>query len=300
MTVNHIERDHIQGYWVAIATPLTTNDTVDHALLAAHGQQLLQQGADGLVLFGTTGEGTSFSAQERLDTIEALMSRGIAPERLMLGAGFPAVPDTIAATRAVLGLGLRHVLLLPPYFYRDAGDAGVEDAFAAVLDGVADDRLRAMLYHIPQVSGVAVAPGVLASLRRRFGVQLAGVKDSSGDYAHFQAFRAAAPDAPVVIGNEADIGRALADGGAGTICGMANLAPALVRAMFTDPAAAGPMRDAITLMNGPFVPTLKSALAALTGQPGWARTRAPLRAADPSVGERVAAGLRRLQMPLAA
>lgn len=292
--------NHIHGYWVAVATPLQANGDVDHGLLAEHGAWLFEQGADGLVLFGTTGEGTSFSARERLEAVATLMQSGVAAGRLALGTGFPSVRDSIAATRDALMLGLRHVLLLPPYFYRDAGDDGIEDAFATVLDGVADDRLRAMLYHIPQVSGVAVAPRVLANLRRRYGVQLAGVKDSSGDFAQFQAFRAAAPDAPVVVGNEADIGRAIAEGGVGTICGMANLAPDLVRAMFTDPAAAKPMREAIALMQGPFVPTLKSAMAALTGQTAWARTRAPLRPGDAALGERIAAGLRSLRMHKAA
>lgn len=292
--------DHIHGFWVAIATPLGSDGRVDNGMLADHGAWLFEHGADGLVLFGTTGEGTSFSTAERLDTTAALLARGIAPERLAVGTGFPSVADSIEATRQVLALGLQHVLLLPPYFYRDAGDAGVEDAFAAVLDGVPDERLRAMLYHIPQVSGVAVAPAVLAGLRRRFGVRLAGVKDSSGDFAQFQAFRAAAPDAPAVIGNEADIGRALAAGGAGTICGMANLVPDLVRAMFAKPAAATAMQDAIALMQGPFVPTLKSAMAAMTGKPAWARTRTPLRPGDAAHGERVAAGLRNLAMHMAA
>lgn len=293
-------KDVISGFWVAVATPLTADDRVDHALLAAHGAWLFEHGVDGLVLFGTTGEGTSFSARERLDTVTALLRHGIAPERLALGAGFPAVPDSIALAQDALALGLQHVLILPPYFYHDVEAAGLEAAFAAIIDGVADDRLRATLYHIPQVCGVAIPPGVLAGLRRRFGVMLAGVKDSSGSFEHFRAFRAAAPDVSVTIGNEADIGRALAEGGQGTICGMANLVPGLVGAMFNDPAAAKPMQEAIALMQGPFVPTLKAALANLTNEPGWARTRAPLQPGSAADGARVAKGLRNLGQNVAA
>ena len=292
--------DFIQGYWVATATPLAADGTVDCGLLSEHGQFLFEHGVDGLVLFGTTGEGTSFSARERLDTVADLLKRGVAPERMGLGTGFPALTDSIALTKETLALGLQHALILPPYFYRDVEEAGVADVFAAIIDGVNDERLRATLYHIPQVCGVGVAPGVVATLRRRYGVQIAGVKDSSGDFAHFQAFRAAAPDVPILVGNEADIGRALAEGGVGTICGMANLVPDLVQAMFTDPAAGGPMRDAIALMQGPFAPTLKAILAALTGNPAWARTRAPLRPADAAKGERIAASMRALQRAKAA
>jgi 4-hydroxy-tetrahydrodipicolinate synthase len=292
--------DGIGGYWVAAATPLTADGGVDHDRLAAHGQWLFQQGVEGLVLFGTSGEGTSFSAGERLDTVTALLRAGFAAGQLALGAGFPAVTDSIALSKDALSLGLQHVLILPPYFYRDVDADGLEAAFAAIIEGVGDSRLRATLYHIPQVSGVAVPPAVLAKLRARFGAVLAGIKDSSGNFEHFRAFRAAAPDVSVTIGNEADIGRALAEGGAGTICGMANMVPDLVRAMFSDKAAARPMQAAVSLMQGPFVPTLKAALAELTGDAAWARVRAPLQSAKAVEGRRVAAGLRALQQSAAA
>ncbi len=288
-----MQADAVSGFWVASATPLDARGDVDHGLLLEHARWLFAEGCDGLVLFGTSGEGASFTARERLDAVRALLARGVAPERLSVGAGFPAVGDGVAMTRELLSLGLRHALLLPPYFYRDA--AGIEDAFAAILDAVADDRLRAMLYHIPQVSGVAVPPAAVASLRARFGAVLAGVKDSSGVFADFEALRAAAPDVAVLIGNEAEIGRAVRLGGAGTICGLGNVVPAMVRATFEDPAAAGPMREACALFAGPFVPTLKSAMAAITGIPAWSRTRVPLRALDPAAGQRVAQALRGLR-----
>jgi 4-hydroxy-tetrahydrodipicolinate synthase len=289
-----MNNDCISGLWVALATPLTPHGHVDHAALVDHATWLLGQGCDGVVPFGTTGEGTSFSGAERLAAVQTLLSGGIQAERIGLGAGCPAVPDTIAITRGALSLGLHHVLLLPPYFYRNVDAKGIEDAFAAVLDGVADDRLRATLYHIPQVSGVPVPPSAVAALRARYGVVVAGVKDSSADFASFRAFRAAAPDVAITVGNEADIARALAEGGAGTICGMANLVPDLVRTMFEDPSAEAAIRDTTGLLTEPFLPVFKAALAALSGEPAFARVRPPLRAADPAVGERIAARLRQI------
>jgi 4-hydroxy-tetrahydrodipicolinate synthase len=292
--------DRIEGLWSALATPLTADGLVDHAALVRHGNDLIAQGCDGLVLFGTTGEGPSFSTAERLATLEAMLTAGISPAKLCLSTGFPAITDSIAVTKAMLGLGLTHALILPPYFFRDAPDEGLQDAFSAIIDGVGEDRLRVTLYHIPQVSGVAVTPRALATLRARHGVVLAGVKDSTGDFSQFCQFRAACPEAGVLVGNEADIGRALAEGGAGTICGMVNVVPGLVRAMFTEPGAAGPMQQAIAQMTGGFVPTLKSALAAMTGEPGWARVRAPLRPVAAATGEKVAATFRRLLVQKAA
>jgi 4-hydroxy-tetrahydrodipicolinate synthase len=283
--------DAIRGLWVALATPLAADGSVDHAALLRHANHLTAAGCDGFVPFGTTGEGTSFSAGERLAAVESMLAGGIEPGRIALGTGCPAITDTIALTRSALALGLHHVLILPPYYYRDVDAQGIEDAFAAIIEGVADSRLRATLYNIPQVSGVPIPPDVAASLRRRFGVMVAGVKDSTGVFENFRAFRAAGPELAIVVGNEADIGRALAEGGAGTICGMANVVPKLVRAMFTDADALEPMQSVLALMQAPFIPTLKSVIAAQTGEAGWSRMRPPLRAVDPAVGQRIAAAM---------
>jgi 4-hydroxy-tetrahydrodipicolinate synthase len=284
--------EFIGGLWVALATPLTVSGDIDHAAFATHANNLLTRGCDGVVLFGTTGEGTSFAGDERLAATEALLAAGIPAARIAVGTGSPSTRETVALTRGMLALDVRHVLLLPPFFYRGVDSIGIEAAFASVIDGVNDDRLRATLYHIPQVSGVAVPPAALANLRARYGVVLAGVKDSSGNFADFQAFRAACPDAAVTIGNEADIGRALAEGGTGTICGLGNLVPDLVRAMFTDGGAVEPMRRVMALISDPFVPVVKSALAALTGEPAFDRLRAPLRTVDPAIGRRIADAIR--------
>nr|WP_271603581.1 dihydrodipicolinate synthase family protein [Bradyrhizobium sp. CCBAU 45384] len=270
----------IRGFWVASATPLAADGSVDSVKLVAHAQQLFGKGVDGVVLFGTTGEGTSFNVTERVATIEAVLKAGVPAERIGIGGGFPAISDSIALTRAVLGLGLRHVLILPPYFDRSATPEGIEDAFAAVIDGAADDRLRAYLYHIPQISGVAIPTRVAASLRKRYGKVVAGLKDSSGDFKQFQAFRAAAPELAITVGNETDIARAIAGGGAGTICGMANIAPELVKAMIDGKDVEARMQAAVDIVvkSPSFLTTLKAILAAQTGDAGWLRVRPPLRA----------------------
>src|SRR5947209_2146445 len=268
----------IRGFWVASATPLTPDGSVESAKLATHAKRLFGKGVDGVVLFGTTGEGTSFNVAERVGTIEAVLKAGVPAERIGIGGGFPAISDSIALTRAVLGLGLRHVLFLPPYFDRNVTPAGIEDAFAAIFDGIADDRLRASLYHIPQISGVAIPTHVAASLRKRYGKIVAGLKDSSGDFKQFQAFRAAAPELAVTVGNETDIARAIAAGGAGTICGMANIAPELVKAMIEGKDVEARMQAAVDIVvkSPSFLATLKAILAAQTGDAGWLRVRPPL------------------------
>src|SRR5690242_6669767 len=121
--------DVIRGLWAAVATPLDAAGGVDREALVRHAQGLLAAGCDGLVLFGTTGEGPSFAAVERLAALEAVLQAGIPAHALAIGAGGPAVPETVALARSALSLGLNHILILPPFYFRDATESGLEDAF---------------------------------------------------------------------------------------------------------------------------------------------------------------------------
>jgi len=283
--------DMITGLWAAMATPLDAEGNVDHPALVRHGQFLTANGCDGLVPFGTTGEGTAFSAREKLAAVEALLNSGVPSDRVALGTGCPAIPDTISLTRDAMGLGLVHAMILPPYYYRDVSEQGIEDAFAQIIDGVGSDRLRLCAYHIPQVSGVAVPAAALGRLRRRYGRIMAGVKDSTGDFDSFLAFRREAPEIGALVGAEVLIARARDAGGVGTICGMVNLVPHLVRAMMEGHAGTEAMQAACATLEAPFIPTMKAVLAAQTGDAAWRSVRAPFRPADPARGARIAAAL---------
>ncbi len=286
--------DFIEGHWVASATPLAADGAVDEGRLAVHASGLIASGCDGVLLFGTTGEGTSFSAAERLSAVKALLRQGIPANRIALGVGMPALPDAIALTRQALGLGLTHMLALPPYFYRDVTPAGLTAAFSVLVDGIDDAGLRLTLYNIPQVSGVALPPETAAALRERFGVLVAGVKDSSGRFESVLAYRQAAPALAILVGHEPDIARSLQAGATGTICGLSNIAPAAVQAMFQGAAAEATMLEVAALVTGPFVPALKSIMAAQRGDEAWSRVRPPLVAAPPAYGTGAFDMLRRI------
>jgi 4-hydroxy-tetrahydrodipicolinate synthase len=290
--------DPITGLWAAATTPVDTAGTIDHAALGRHAQRLLRWGCDGLVLFGSCGEGPSFSIAERLAATEAVLRAGVAPARLALGTGCPAIADTVALTKAMLGLGITRTLLLPPYYFAGVSPEGIEDAYAAILDSVADARLSACLYHIPQVCGIPVPAPVLGRLRARYGATVSGVKDSSGDFDAFLAFRAAAPDVAALVGAEVLITRAMAAGGQGTICGMANLVPALIRRLLDGQSPQTEIEMACAPVNS--IPTLKAVLAAITGEAIWRNVRPPLRAADAVAGARIAAMLDTLEQRPAA
>src|SRR5690242_3242953 len=105
-----------EGLWVATLTPLTADLACDAKRLARHCHALLDAGCDGVALFGTTGEGPSFSVGERRRALDTVLVEGIPPDRIILGTGCAAIPDTIELTRAAAEAGCAGALVLPPFF----------------------------------------------------------------------------------------------------------------------------------------------------------------------------------------
>src|SRR5437588_8333368 len=101
----------VRGVWCATLTPLDSAGALDPSRLAAHVRRMFAAGVDGIALFGTTGEGQSFSLAERRGGLDTLLSAGIAPERILVGTGCAALPDTIELTRQAVQTGCAGALV---------------------------------------------------------------------------------------------------------------------------------------------------------------------------------------------
>src|SRR5476649_115536 len=129
------------GLSVALATPFTEDRSIDLPRLVAHGRQSLADGCNSLTVFGTTGEGASLGLGERQRALGALVGAGIDPRtQLVVGIAAASVEDAIAQGRAALMLGCPGFLLAPPFYFKNAGDEGLFDWFAAVLTGLGPKR----------------------------------------------------------------------------------------------------------------------------------------------------------------
>jgi len=273
----------LRGVWCAMLTPLGPDGAVDHRRLVAHARRLLSSGVDGVALFGTTGEGQSFSTAERHAGLEALLAGGIDPKRVLVGTGCAALPETIELTRHAVACRCAGALVLPPFFFKDVGADGVYASVARIVEEVADERLRVYLYHIPQVSGVAIPDAAIARLRDSYASVIAGVKDSQCDLEHSLKLLAAFPGLSIFVGFEPHLPPALAAGGAGTICGIANLYPGLIRRLYDRARSPEHRQDLaiverfIAALEGyPLFPAFKALQAELTGDPAWNALRPPL------------------------
>ena len=276
-----------RGVFCAAATPLNADLSVDLAAFTTHCRTLLEEGCDGIALLGTTGEANAFSSDERRAILEAALDAGIASGQLLPGTGCCAIPDTVALTRHALSLGVTRVVMLPPFYYKGVSDEGLFAAYADVIERVADGRLRIVLYHIPQMSGVPLSLGLVARLIAAFPEIVVGIKDSAGDLANMHAMVEAFPGFAVLAGADPLLLPLLEAGGAGCITATSNLAArqlATVYRLFNDPTRRAEVTAAqngiVALRNisNRFaqIPTIKAMLAAKTGNPGWHRTRPPL------------------------
>jgi len=270
----------VHGLWCAMLTPLDASGGVDHGMLVAHAKSLLARGVDGVAPFGTTGEGQSFSVAEREDGIDALIAGGIPGERLVAATGCAALPETVELTRHGVQAGCVACLVLPPFFWKDATDEGLFAWYAQVIEAVGDARLRVYLYHIPQVSGTPLSVDLIARLATAFPEIIAGVKDSAGSWANTEALLERVPQLAILVGHEPHLPRLLRAGGAGTICGVANVFPALVRALFSPEVTPADEQRVVTFIEiafrQPFLAGFKALLAEQTRNPAWQAVRAPL------------------------
>lgn len=273
----------LQGVWCATLTPIDAHGTVDHARLADHVRRLLAAGVDGIAPFGTTGEGQSFSVAERLAGLDALVRAGVPTKQIVPATGCAALSDTITLTRHAVSLGCPAVLVLPPFFYKGVSDEGLYASYSALIDAVADARLRLLLYHIPQVTEVPVTAAVIERLRAAYPGIIAGLKDSAGDLAHSRAMLARFPGLAVFVGHEPHLPPMLAAGGAGTICGVANVLPGLMRRLFDaagtpdEPDALGAITRFLDIvLDYPLLPAFKALQAAVTGEEAWCAVLPPL------------------------
>jgi 4-hydroxy-tetrahydrodipicolinate synthase len=288
--------DMASGAWAASLTPLNQDLSIDQGALVAHLRWLLDRGCTGVAVLGTTGEANSFSLDERLSLIGGLGASGFAPERILVGVGCCAAPDTIALTRAALDAGFANVMMLPPFYYKNVSDEGLFRAYAGAIEAVNDARLRVIIYDIPPMTGFPLSLALLARLRDAFPGTVVGVKNSSGDWSAMDATLRALPGFKMFAGAETFLLQGLRAGGPGCISAVANINSWRLGKMLETRGAAeaealqsAASRDRAALQGFPTIAALKEIMAILSGREDWRRVRPPLTPLSPADASALAA-----------
>lgn len=271
--------DSLRGIWAAVVTPVTTRFEPDAPKAIEYYGTLLASGCDGINLLGTTGEAMSFGRDARLRFMESIASSGIPLDRVMAGTGAASLDDATLLTNAALDLGFAAALVMPPFFFRDAGDDGILRFFDALIARVTSDRAPLLLYNFPHVSGITFSPDLIDRLLEAFPNRIAGVKDSSNDRGLQTEILGRHPNLRVFPGSEAYLREALHDDVAGCISGSVALWPALAQAVYRNrdrDMQRVLTQQRATLDGLPFNAAVRYAIARQRKDSGWERAVPPL------------------------
>jgi len=271
------------GAYTAALTPLKKDLSIDHKALALHSNWLLENGSTGILLMGTTGEANSFSVAERKELLDEAIKRGVPAEKLMVGTGCCAFPDTVALTKHAVGHNVGGVVVLPPFYYKQVTEDGLMKSFDLLINQVGGQGPEIYLYHFPKMAGVAFSLSLIQRLVKEYPGIIVGMKDSTGDFENVKRTIENVPGFNVYAGTEKLLLDTLKTGGAGCISATANVTIPLVAEVFKTwqtGKSADQMQDHLiavrTAFEGlPFSGALKSLISKWTGNVDWLNVRPP-------------------------
>ncbi len=266
------------GLNCALSTPFTDSGAIDLRRLSAHAADLLKRGCSSVTLFGTTGEGASIAVPERHQALGALAGTGLDMARqVVAGVSAATVHDAVEQARAGYDFGCRALLMAPPFYFSDASDEGLFRYFAGVFGKLGSSLRDVFLYHIPGMTRNGVSVELTQRLMKEFPGVVVGVKDSNGDWAATERRLKELEGLQILVGDERQLARAVQNGGAGTICGLANIAPELLLPVANE-GKADPRVDAMVnaILAYSFMSAVKAMIGEAQGDPAWRRMRAPL------------------------
>jgi len=279
-----VNEPRIKGVLSPVVTPFKPDLAPDAERFVRQCRWLLSQNV-GLAVFGTNSEANSLSIDEKIELLDRLVGSGLDPARMMPGTGHCALPDSVRLTAHAVKLGCGGVLMLPPFYYKGVSDEGLYRNFAEIIERVGESRLRVYLYHIPPVAQVPITLNLVERLRKAYPQQVAGMKDSGGDWKNTQAFLDAFAKSgfDVFPGAETFLLQGMRNGGAGCISATANVNPAAIARLYDTwrAADADAQQKRLDEIRGifasfPMIPALKAAVAHWSGQPSWRTVRPPL------------------------
>ena len=248
----------ISGSLVALITPMHLDGSIDWSrlddLLAWH----IDQGSNGIVAVGTTGESATLSVTEHCQVIGHTIDRVAGAVPVIAGTGANSTAEAVELTAAAARLGADACLLVTPY-YNKPSQEGLYRHYQQVAEVVAIPQI---LYNVPGRTGVDLLPATVARLADIDNI--VGIKEATGDLQRGrEVLDCCAGKMSVYSGDDATAAELMLMGADGTISVTANVAPAelaelsrLAMAGDAEPAQAldarlAPLNKALFLESNP-------------------------------------------------
>ncbi|MFZ4116940.1 MAG: 4-hydroxy-tetrahydrodipicolinate synthase [Rhodoluna sp.] len=209
---------------VALVTPMTPEGEVDWAATEKHLDYVISNGADGVVVTGTTGETSTLTDAEKLQLVKVGKSVAAGRAKIITGGGSNETAHAIQLYKASEAAGADGVMIVTPY-YNKPTQAGVLTHFRLIADAT---DLPVILYDIPGRTGIPIQFETI--LRAAKHPNIVAIKDAKGDFAQVSRVLNET-DLLYFSGDDSNVLPHLSIGATGLIGVTANIAPKAYRDM---------------------------------------------------------------------
>jgi 4-hydroxy-tetrahydrodipicolinate synthase len=268
----------------AMVTPFDDEGRVDEESFVALMHHLAENGSDGLVVAGTTGEASTMTADEQLGLIGLAVAERPSGKTIVAGTGTNDTRQAVHLTERATELGVDATLSVTPYYNRPS-PLGLKRHYEAVA--AATDK-PVLLYNIPARTGTNMSPELLAELAQIDGIE--GVKQANAEELQL------IDGLELYAGDDGTLARTLDMGGAGGVTVASHIVGNEMRRMVDEPERReeidASLRDVYETLFLTASPTCTKAALNLLGH-NVGGLRLPLVAATPEETEAVRAMLER-------
>ena len=213
------EKTIFQGVATAIVTPMNENG-VDYDAFGRLIDWQIEQGINGLVVAGTTGEGSTLSDEEHREVLAYAVKRINGRVPCIAGTGSNDTAYAIELTKYACSIGFDAMLVVTPY-YNKATQKGLVKRFNAIADA---STKPIIVYNIPSRTGVNIEPATFVELAKH--PRIAAIKEASGNLSKMvEEFALLDGSLDIYSGNDDQIVPTLSMGGKGVISVLSNIMP---------------------------------------------------------------------------
>lgn len=219
----------ITGSIVALVTPFHEDGSVNFEKLGELLEWHVENGTDGIVVLGTTGESSTMTHEEDAAVCEYAVNKVAGRIPIIAGSGSNSTQTMLEKSLAYEKIGVDGLLLITPY-YNKANTEGIIRHFTTVADAV---NIPCILYNVPGRTGCSIPIEAIPQLAAH--PNIAGIKEASGNISYAaQVAKYLSDDFVMYSGNDDMILPILSLGGSGVISVWANVCPSEVHNMVAD------------------------------------------------------------------
>ena len=173
----------------AMVTPFNADGSVNYEKAADLAEWLINNGSDGLVVAGSTGEAATMSAEEKLELFRVVVNRINKRVPIIAGTGSNNTADSVKMTKMAEAMGVDGALIVGPYYNKPTQE-GFYQHFAAVAQSTG---LPIIVYNVPGRTASNISPAIVARLAADFE-NIVAIKEAAGNVAQLAELYSVLPE----------------------------------------------------------------------------------------------------------